>query len=74
MEFETWWMQAVRVAGSGTVTSNDLEYAWRDLVAAELRDMAVRHNVRVDGRGLLDARPLSCEVQACLSHCGLLSS
>lgn len=48
--------QASRVPGSGAVSQNDLAYAWDDLLASRVRDMVLKQNLRVGGRGLVDAR------------------
>lgn len=57
-------MQAIRTPGSGTASNADVEVAWRDLIQHHVAKMALHDNARMDGRGLLDARPL--HVQVCL--------
>lgn len=50
--------------GSGCVAPADIDAAFSLLVADVLRTMALDEGVRADGRGLLDLRPVFCEVQA----------
>eukprot|EP00884_Botryococcus_braunii_P010108 jgi/Botrbrau1/19099/Bobra.0077s0013.1 len=52
----------MRVAGSGCVTARDLALAFDDTVAAVLRKLVFQDNLRSDGRGLRDIRPLLCQV------------
>ena len=54
--------QMARVPGSGLTTNADIELAWEQLVQHHLCAMALQGNVRADGRGLLDSRPLQLEV------------
>ncbi len=41
----------------------DIDAAFSQLVANALRDMALDEGIRADGRGLLDLRPVFCEVK-----------
>ena len=59
-----------RVVGSGCVAPADLDAAFSQLVAHTLRDMALDEGMRADGRGLLDLRPVFCEVST--AACGYL--
>ena len=47
----------MRVAGSGAVSPKDMSFAWDDLVSSCVQDLVLKHNLRVGGRGLVDARP-----------------
>ena len=38
----------------------DLDHAWEGLIAASMRDMVLKENLRVDGRGLIDHREAYC--------------
>ena len=42
----------------------DIDAAFSQLVADVLRTMALDEGLRADGRGLLDLRPVFCEVRA----------
>ena len=55
-------MQHMRIPGSGTASPRDIDLAWEELQASALRDLVLKENSRPDGRGLLDLRPLDCEV------------
>ncbi|KAK9811328.1 hypothetical protein WJX72_001896 [[Myrmecia] bisecta] len=54
----------IRLRGSGCASPADIDHAWAALEAAVVRDMALADNVRVDGRGLVDLRPLYCQVNS----------
>ena len=43
-------------------TLTQIEMAFKDLQRRRLRELALRDGKRADGRGLLDIRPISCEV------------
>jgi polyribonucleotide nucleotidyltransferase len=43
-------------------TLTQIEMAFKDLQRRRLRQLALRDGKRADGRGLLDIRPISCEV------------
>ena len=55
-------LQPLRMPGSGCVSPSDLDWAWRELVASVQRHLILRDNVRSDGRGLVDRRPVHCQV------------
>ena len=40
----------------------EIKGAFRDLEKFQLRDLVLRHRKRIDGRGLKDVRPITCEV------------
>ena len=40
----------------------ELKGAFRELEKFQLRDLVLRHRKRIDGRGLKDVRPITCEV------------
>ena len=40
----------------------DLKGAFKELEKFQLRDLVLRHRKRIDGRGLKDVRPITCEV------------
>ena len=48
--------------GSGAVSPNDLRLGWIVLVHRALAKLALEHNRRFDGRGLLNSRPLQLQV------------
>ena len=54
--------QALRSLGSGCATNTDVEYVWQDVQSIVIRDMLSKENLRSDGRGLIDSRPASCQV------------
>eukprot|EP00887_Chlorella_sp_A99_P006254 scaffold3.g6254.t1 len=53
-----------RVPGSGCVSQSDLDHAFAAVVGRLLREMALEEGLRCDGRGLLDVRPIHCELDA----------
>lgn len=61
--------QHARIAGSGCVSSSDLEAAWPAAIAGRLRALVLDDCVRPDGRGLRDVRPLRQEARR--RHMGL---
>ena len=52
----------MRIPGSGTASPRDIDLGWEELQADALRNLILKHNVRPDGRGLLDMRSLEFEV------------
>ena len=57
-------VQALRSVGSGCATQSDVDWVWQEVQSQVIRDMAFEDNVRTDGRGLIDSRPASFQVQA----------
>ncbi len=61
-------MPQVRIPGSGCVTEADLEHAFAESLANAVRSMALDEGLRADGRGLIDLRPVQCEVGVITRH------
>lgn len=57
-----WRAESSRVPGSGCVTPSDVNNAFSGAVGVELRALAVQEGLRPDGRGPIDLRPLSLDV------------
>ena len=55
---------ARRVAGSGCASPTDIDAALAAVISETMRQMALDDGLRVDGRGLIDLRPVFCEVSA----------
>lgn len=51
------------MAGSGCSSPTDIDAAFAAAVSGTLRRMALDDGLRVDGRGLVDLRPVFCEVR-----------
>ena len=49
--------------GSGCATQTDVDWVWQEVQSQVIRDMAFQDNVRTDGRGLIDSRAASFQVQ-----------
>ena len=63
-DFDVACAQHSRIAGSGCVSSSDLEAAWPAAVAGRVRALVLDECVRPDGRGLRDVRRLRQEARA----------
>jgi len=59
--------QALRSVGSGCATQTDVDFVWQDVQSMVIRDMMTKDNLRTDGRGLIDSRPASYQVNALLT-------
>ena len=67
-------IQALRSVGSGCATQADVDWVWQEVQSQVIRDMAFKDNLRTDGRGFIDIRSASFQVQAvccCVCCAGL---
>ena len=61
--------QALRAVGSGCATQADVDWVWQEVQSQLIRDMAFKDNLRTDGRGFIDTRLASFQVQLVCRCC-----